>query len=160
MSTSEALVIPSADLWRAPDWQRLWLSTRASQATPWRSLALVPASRGTSPQTILQIATALARTGMVHVGAPIHIADATNITLAQLEPFTEVLNRHVEAGEMVIVALAPAAECVATVPLAKCTDAALLCVVAAQMAAPEARETIAQIGAQRFIGSTIFRIQP
>lgn len=156
MSSAEALVRPGSYLgWSGAEWQRLWLSTRTNRRE-WRSLAVVPAAPGASPQTILQITTSLARTGMVHLGTPIHVADATGITLAQLEPFTEVLNAYVQQGDIVLVALNPLADAVTALPLIKATDAALLCVVRGAMSLAQSKETVTQVGASHFIGSAMF----
>jgi len=116
----------------------------------------VPASRGSSPGTMLQIAITLARTGMVHVGMPVHVADATGITLSQLEPFTEVLTQRMQDGDLLLIALSPLTENVTSLPLAKSADAALLCVVAGEMSLEDAKRTVAQVGHQRFIGSSLF----
>lgn len=108
----------------------------------------------------MQIAFALARTGMVHVGAPIHVADATRVSLAQLEPFREGLEWHMRDGEIMILALSALSENVTSLPLAKTADKALLCVVLGEMATADAKKTVAQIGAGHFIGSGIFRQPP
>src|SRR5690349_14884200 len=42
-AASLAVRDPRIDLWRDPDWQRLWLSMKAR---PWRSLGIVPAGKG------------------------------------------------------------------------------------------------------------------
>jgi hypothetical protein len=155
MSNDALAPILAPNLWRAPDWQRLWLSARSNQLE-WRSLALVPASKGSSSRTILDIATTMARTGMVHIGQPIHVADATNLTLSQLEPFVEALTSFVSQGDLVLVALGALEENVTTLPLAKAVDAALLCVVSGEMSLAQAKSTISQLGPQRFIGSSFF----
>ena len=71
--------------WRDADWQNLWL---ALQARPWTSLAIVPAAAGGPPDFTLIIAVTFARVGILHLGAQIHVADATNISLVHLEQFT------------------------------------------------------------------------
>jgi hypothetical protein len=156
MSNGAITVSSSSEVWQAPEWQRLWLSTRTKKKS-WRSIALVPAGPGTSPETFVQIALSLARTGMVHVGTPIHVADATRITLGQLEPFSEGLASHVRDAEMMVLALSALSDNVTSLPLAKAADCALLCVVLGEMSASDAKATIAQIGASHFIGSAVFR---
>lgn len=159
MSNVAISVAAAPDLWRAEDWQRLWLSTRANKKG-WRSLALVPAGPGVSPELLLQIATTLAHTGMVHVGQPIHVADATRVSLADLVPFSEGLAWHMRDTEMMLLALSALNENVTSLPLAKAADCALLCVVPGAMTMADAKKTVAEVGAGHFIGSAIFRLAP
>ena len=70
-----------ADLWREPDWQRLWLNL---QGRPWHSLAVLPAATGAPADFTLRVAVTLARTGMIHLGRPVHVADASKVPLAYL----------------------------------------------------------------------------
>ena len=78
-SQSLALARPP-EAWRDPAWQRLWL---AIEPRPWRSLALIPAGEGGEPALTLGVAVTLARTGMVHLQSPIHVADAMKMALDQ-----------------------------------------------------------------------------
>ena len=139
--------------WLDPEWQRLWLSV---QARSWNSLALVPAGEGANDNFTVLVAVILSRTGMVHLGAPIQVADATKIILPQLAPFLEEVNRYAGSGERVVIALPPSARSPITVNIAQATDTALLCVLLERMAWAEARRTVARIGASRFLGSAIF----
>jgi hypothetical protein len=144
----------SQEPWRRPDWQSLWL---ASQSRPWRSLALVPAGPGASPEMLVQVAVTLARTGMVHLGTPIHVADATRITLAQLAAFTDELEHYAQQNSMILIALPALSENVTSFSLAQSADLSLLLVLLQQMAVSEARKTVERVGAQRFIGSVVLR---
>lgn len=157
MSNVAITVSGAVDLWQTPDWQRLWLATRTEKKR-WRSLALVPAGPGVTPEILVQIAITLAHTGMVHVGSPIHVADATRLTLAQLVPFSDGLAWHMRETEMMVLALSAISENVTSLPLAKAADAALLCVVLGEMSNADAKATVAQVGASHFIGSALFRL--
>jgi len=159
MSNVAITTSAAPDLWQMADWQRLWLSTRTEKRR-WRSMALVPAGPGVTPETMLQIAVTLAHTGMVHLGAPIHVADATRITLSQLVPFSEELAWHMRETEMMLLALSALSENVTSISLAKTADCALLCVVLGQMSTADAKKTVAQVGASHFIGSAVFRLPP
>jgi hypothetical protein len=140
--------------WRDPEWQRLWL---AVESKPWRSLCLVPAGDGASPDFTLTIAVCLSRTGMVHLGSPIQVADATQVPLNQLTVFLNEVRRCTSSGERLLVALpAPAGSPVAT-SIALSTDAAVLCVLVERMSSVQAKRTVKQIGASRFLGSALFR---
>jgi hypothetical protein len=131
---------PSIEPWRDPDWQRLWL---ALQSSPWKSLALVSAASGAPADFTLRIAVTLARTGMVHLGRSVQVADATKVPLAYLAQFMEEVRRCVKDGDL-------------TVSIAQSADTALLCVLLDKMGSSQAKKTVNQIGASRFIGSAIF----
>ena len=70
---SVELAIPQQfEAWHDAEWQRLWL---AVEARPWRTLALIPAAHGAALDFTLFIAITLSRTGMVHLGSPVQVAD-------------------------------------------------------------------------------------
>jgi hypothetical protein len=139
--------------WRDPEWQRLWL---AVESRPWRSLALVPAGEGASPDFTLIVAVALSRTGMVHLGSPIQVADATRVPLNQLTAFLEEVRRCTSTGERLLVALPAAGTSPITTSIAQSTDAAVLCVLVDRMSAAQAKNTVKLVGQSRFLGSAIF----
>jgi len=141
------------EAWRDPDWQRLWLSLRSKE---WRSLAVVPAAEGAPPDFSLRIAVTLARTGMVHLGRPIQVADASKVPLAHLTSFMEEVRRIVD-NELILIALSPTTESPVSVSIAQAADAALLCVLLENMAWSQAKQTVVRIGQGRFVGSVIFR---
>jgi hypothetical protein len=141
------------DLWRDPEWQGLWLSL---QARPWRSLGIVPAAKGASTDFTLRIAVTLARTGMVHLGGPVQVADATKVPLTYLAPFLEEIRRCTRDGDLIVVALAPIAENPLSVSIAQSLDAAVLCVLLEHMTWSHVRKTVNQIGVGRFVGSVMF----
>src|SRR6266542_627106 len=105
--------------WLRPDWQKFWLTIRSR---PWRSLALVPAGAGGPPDFTLTIAVALARTGTVHLGVPVHVADATRVPLNQMMPLVQEVRRYAEAGDLVIMALGAMSESPVAVSLAQAAD--------------------------------------
>jgi hypothetical protein len=139
--------------WRDADWQKLWLSLKAKS---WSSLAVVPAGPGGPPEFALTIAVTLARIGIVHLGTPVHVADATTIPLTHLEQFSEEVRRVKQEGELVLIALAPATENPITVSLAQTADASVLCVMMDVMSLTESKKTVERIGAARFVGSAVF----
>ena len=143
--------------WKSADWQRLWLASH-SATKPWRSLALVPAGPGAAPELTLQIAVTLAHTGMVHLGAPIHVADGTRLSLGELVPFSEEVTRYTsEQSGMILIALGAISENVTSVSLAQSADSCLLCVLLGKMAIAESKKTLARIGPSRFVGSVVLR---
>jgi hypothetical protein len=140
--------------WKDTDWQKLWLSV---QGRSWSSLAIVPAGSGAPADFTLTIAVTLARIGIMHLGVPVQVADATRIPLVHLVQFVEELSRLREDGELVLMALAPVADNPVTVSLAQKADAALLCVMLEKMSSAEAKKTVERIGSGRFLGSAVFR---
>lgn len=139
--------------WRRADFQRLWLSI---QTEAWRTLALVPASDGQPVEFTLQIAMALARTGMTHLGGQVHVADATTLGMADANHFTAQVRASAQSGP-VLIALAPRSSSPVTTPLAQQADRAVLCVKLGQMKVSEAKLTITEIGLSQFIGSLTVR---
>ena len=141
--------------WADPDWQRLWLSVHK---LPWKVLALIPAGEGGPSDFTMNLAITLSRTGMAHVGAPILVADGTQVPLNLLNPFLADVQACAAAGERVLVAL-PAAQSSPTTPaIAKAADGVLLCVLLKKMLSAEAKRTVKLIGPSKFVGSVI--IQP
>jgi hypothetical protein len=139
--------------WRRTDWQRLWLAARNQ---PWRSLSLVPGGVGAPRDFTVQIAVSLARTGMMHLGVPIHVADGTRVPLAQLMQFVQEIQYHSRSGDLVLVALAPPSENPTAVSLAKTTDQAMLCVLLNRMNMADVKRSVDQIGHKQFLGSATF----
>lgn len=148
-------VSPESEIatWRDPEWQRLWL---AIESRPWRSLAVVPAGKGASLEFTVNIAVALSRTGMVHLGSPVQVADATRIPLNQLTPFLDEVRRCTSTGERLLVALPPTESSPICAAIAQATDAAVLCVLIDRMTSAEAKNTVKVVGHSRFLGSAIF----
>jgi hypothetical protein len=140
--------------WRGIDWQRLWLSL---QAKPWRALALVPASRGGPADFTVTVAVTLARTGMVHLGTPIHVADGTVLELSKVLEFMAEIRHCQDIGHRILIALAPMEDNPITETLVAAADSALLCVMFETMQYGESKRTVNKIGKDRFLGSTIFR---
>lgn len=134
--------------WRVAEWQRLWVAT---QGRPWRSMALVPAGEDGPPDATLEIAMALARTGMRQVGSQIHVADATQLDLEGAREFVSQVRASVNTGP-VILALSPVAKNPVMVPLAQSADCALLCIILGHTKSADAQRTVDEIGKQHFIG--------
>jgi hypothetical protein len=142
---------PARELWNDPSWQRIWL---AIQGKEWRSLAIVPAGQGLGT---LDVAQALVDVGWQHRGLPIGLADLRNVTLPYIDSVIDEVRAHVFAGERVLIALRSVFENPATVPIAQAADRALLCVELGTSRIDRAKESIDQIGHERFVGSVIVR---
>ena len=146
---------PSRNLeaWLDAEWQRLWL---AVESRPWRSLALIPAGDGASNDFTLIVAMTLSRTGMVHLGSSIQIADATQVSLSQLSAFSNEVQRCTSNGQRLLVALPPTKDSAVTVAIAQMVDVSLLCVLSNRMSTEQAKRTVQLVGPARFLGSAIF----
>jgi hypothetical protein len=138
--------------WTDPDWQRLWLTL---DRLPWRTLALVPAGVGAPADFTLTLAVTLSRTGMSHVGAPILVADGTQVPLDQLTAFLADVRACREGGERVIIALSTVTESPTTTSMAKDSDGVVLCLMLGGMRSSDAKRTIKLIGPSKFFGSVI-----
>ena len=139
--------------WGNADWQKLWLSLKAR---PWTALAIVPAAAGAPPDFTMTIAVTLARIGIMHLGTPIHVADATSVPLVHLEQFTDEVRRLNQDGDLVLLALPTVEENPVAVSLAQKAGAALLCILLETMSSAESKRTVDRIGASYFLGSAIF----
>ena len=144
-----------ADRYARIDWEKLWLAT---QRRPWRTLALVPAGCSVPPDFTLTIAASLVRTGMVHLGVPIRIADGTRVSLAQLMEFMSEVGAVINSGDMVMIALGPVKENPTTVSLAQAADHALLCVPLNRVSIAETKHTLQEIGREHFVGGAAFQL--
>lgn len=154
--TSTATSIERAALvepWQDVEWQRLWL---AIQSRPWRTLALLPGGEGAALDFTPRVAMLLSRTGMVHLGRPVQVADATHVPLNQLTAFFNAVAQSTDQGERLLIALPPAGKNAITVEIAQAADAALLCILNERMSGSESKRTVKLVGASRFVGSAIF----
>lgn len=154
MGTELAVRDSRIEPWHDPEWQRLWL---AMQVRPWQSLAVIPASSGAPVDFTLRIAMTLARTGMMHLGRAIQVADGTKVPLAYLTTFMDEVKRCTKDGDLILVALVAPSENPISVSVAQNADCALLCVLLGRMASSQSKRTVAQVGPNRFVGSAIFR---
>lgn len=140
--------------WKQPAWERLWL---AVYRMPWQSLALVPAGN-TSPEFTLEIAVALVYTGSLHLGEPVRLVDGTNVPLSELKQFVDDVGALGSGGARVIVAVGPLRARSTGAAVARAADLALLCVPLEVTKTADARGVIEEVGAERFVGSVVFRL--
>ncbi|HEX3596549.1 MAG TPA: hypothetical protein VHU80_15670 [Polyangiaceae bacterium] len=151
--TALAIRESSSEPWRDVDWQKLWLLLKAR---PWTSIAMIPAGEGAPPDFTLTIAATLARIGVLHLGTPIHVADATNIPLARLEQFQDEIDRLNREGDLVLVALPTVDQSPITVALARKASFSVLCIMLEVMGSADAKRTVERVGRNAFLGSAVF----
>ncbi len=94
---------------------------------------------------------------MVHLAAPIQIADGTEVQLSNVLAFMEDIRHCRQDGYRILIALAPMSQNPVTESIAQSADTSLLCLLFEQMVSSEAMLTVKKIGKDRFIGSAIFR---
>ncbi len=148
LTTTDKILPP----WKHIAWQKLWLAT---QRKDWRTLALVPGSKHGPAEYVKGVAHILARTGMIHRGAPVRVTDGTGLALHDLISFMEQVQRCVAYGDRVILALDAVTENPASIPVAEASDGVVLCVALGQTDMSAAQKTIEEIGRARFIGSIV-----
>ena len=133
------------------DLQRMWLS---AQALEWKSLALVPASDDVS---VIQLAYAFSELGLWNCGESIGVADLRDVPFPSLRGPVEVINWHIQHGKRVIIALRSCVGSIATAPIVRAADCAILCVALGATRIAQANDAVEQVGRDRFIGTLLVR---
>jgi len=136
--------------WDRTDWQRMWLRT---QVRDWRTLALVPGDDQTSTYAVANL---IARLGFEH-GESIQVADTRELRLKYVAAYLEGTRWDATQGDRIIFATRSASSNLATVPIARAADCAILCVSLGTTSLDEVRGTIEQIGRKHFLGSFLVR---
>jgi hypothetical protein len=142
------------NLWDDIRLQQLWLSM---QKRPWRSLALVSASRGVST---IETANVLAKIAWWYSGEPTCVFDMRDLSLRLLEHQLRDMTSQLEGGERIFIPLRSTFENPTAAPLARSADAAILCVALGQSDAKSAEETLNAIGRDRFLGTILLNGAP
>jgi hypothetical protein len=143
MSSGEPLgaQTPTADVYA-----RAWFGLAHH---PWTSVALVPANPGIA---LLTIANAIAAVGNSYAD-PVAVLTAQHVTPASARSLLVELARRNASGDRSIVATAWPLRDAGVIPIARAVDACVLIVRLGETTLREARETIACIGSERFLGS-------
>lgn len=136
--------------WEQDEYQRIWLQMVSRD---WRTLAIVPAEEGMSTYDVANLVMAL---GASH-GESIGVYDFRDVRVNRVIEVVRGARSQLERGERLIFATRSIRENLATIPLARATDGAILCVSIGSTSMGLAAETIDQIGKERFIGSLLVR---
>ncbi|MCL2448512.1 MAG: hypothetical protein FWD17_06160 [Polyangiaceae bacterium] len=134
--------------------QRLWL---AIERREWRSLAVLGAS--TAVETI-RLAELLAQLAWRYRGQPSSVCDLRDLSMRLIEYQVQEMRDQIDEGTRLVVALRSIFENPTATPIAKQTDAVVLCIVLGDTNFKAAEETVATIGRDRVIGSIILRPHP
>jgi hypothetical protein len=150
VASGESLPVSIEGSWDRTAWQRMWLRT---QSRDWRTLALVPGDDQTST---LDVANLMAKLALDR-GESIHVADLRELRLKHVDAFLEGTRWDASHGDRIIFATRSASTNLATVPLARAADCAILCVSLGSTSLGAVRDTIEQIGRKHFLGSLLVR---
>jgi hypothetical protein len=133
--------------------QKLWLAT---QRRRWRSLAFL--SAGGNVDT-LPVAELFAKLAWWYRGQPSCVLDLRDMSLRLVEYHAQEVRAQVDRGYRVAIALRSISESPTAAPLARCADAIVLCVRLGRTEFKAVEETIAEVGADRVLGSIAIRRQ-
>jgi hypothetical protein len=155
---STALVVVPAGIPRPPGdevgLQSLWLSL---QRRSWQSLAIVAAAKGVPT---LETANSLARISWSFTGQPATVFDLQDLSLRLLEHQTRDMAEQLRGGERIFVALRSPGENPTASPIAQAADAVVLCLELGKTDIKTARQTVAAIGKEKFIGTILVKSSP
>jgi hypothetical protein len=129
--------------------QELWLSL---QKRPWRSLAVMGASKGVDS---LAAANRLAKIAWWYTGTPTCVFDMRDLSLRLLEHQLRDMAAQLQGGERIFIALRSTNENPTAAPLAQAADAAVLCIELGKTDMRTARRTLDAVGRDRFIGTLL-----
>ena len=134
--------------WDRPDWQHIWLAT---QARPWRTLAIVPADDHMSTYEVATLITALGQ----HHGEAMGFGDLRDVPLGGVTSVLDKMAWHIGRGERVVLSTRSTRENLATIPLARAADAVILCVTLGTTSIEAVEEAVRHFGRERFLGSML-----
>jgi hypothetical protein len=139
--------------WDRADWLRMWLRTRALE---WQTLALVPGDDQTSTLEVANLIASLGRED----GESVQVADLRALRPRHVAAFLEGTRWEAGKGSRILFATRSVANNLATVPLARGADCAVLCVSLGSTSLASIRDSVEQIGREHFLGSLIVRGGP
>jgi hypothetical protein len=139
-----------ARLQQRADHQRLWLRLLRHE---WRTLAVVPGEEGMSTY---EVARLLVDLGVRH-GESIGLFDVGAVEIEEILGVIKVACKQMSDRDRIIFAARSIKENLATIPLARATDGAVLCVSLGSTSLALVEETIEQVGKDRFFGSLLLQ---
>lgn len=133
--------------------QQLWLSLMRGA---WKSLAVVPTDRGTSPRAVT---AALLEMAELHDLGPFKLIDAEGASLADGARLAQELASAVAEGTRAVVAVDSLVGSLGGAPLVREADAAVLLVRLGTSDFASVRSTIDIVGRERILGAVALRPQ-
>jgi hypothetical protein len=151
-STSLALPPPvEVNIWDDVRLQKLWLGV---ERRDWRSLAVLGASAAVET---IQIAELLAQLAWRYRGRPSGVCDLRDLSMRLIDYEVREMQAQIEAGTRLVVALRSIFENPTAGPIAKQSDAVVLCIALGVTKLKAAEETIAAVGRERVLGSVVLK---
>lgn len=150
MSEPKAIVRWSGELAKCrndPSWQRLWLEVRSAE---WRSVAIIPAEQGMSS---IDVVYGLVSIGNQLVDAPVVVADLRQLPLRLLERAKAEVQRRMDDGETVVIALSSIDENPGSLHLARSADAIVVAVKLHSTPTRKIRDLLQKVGKKRVLGA-------
>jgi hypothetical protein len=141
----------AVNVWDDVRLQKLWLGVDRKD---WRSLAVLGTSR--SLETF-EVAGLIAQLAWRYRGQPSSVFDLRDLSMRLLDYEVQEMRAQMEAGMRLVVPLRSIFENPTAGPIAKQTDAVLLCVALGETNFKSADETIAAVGRDRVIGAIVLR---
>jgi hypothetical protein len=138
-------------IWDDVRLQKLWLGVEKRE---WRSLAVLGASQ--SVETI-HIAELLAQLAWRYRGQPSGVCDLRDLSMRLIDYQVQEMHVQMAGGTRLVVSLRSMFDNPTAVPIAKQTDAVLLCIALGETNFKAAEETIAAVGRDRVLGSIVLR---
>src|SRR6185312_7003214 len=136
--------------WDRADYQRIWMRVASRD---WQTLAVVPVEDGISTVDVANLIVALGAS----YGESIGVFDFRDVRMNRALDVIKAVEQQIERGERLVFATRSIRQNMATIPLARATDGAILCVSMGSTSMRLAGETIEQIGKDRFLGSLLVR---
>ncbi len=130
----------------------LWMLL--TQKEKWSSLVVVPAQPGTSG---LDVGRAIVSVGNQYRERPIRLIDAQGLSLGAASRLVGDIRSQVKQGEMIVTCIDSVITHPVGLAVALAAERALLCVPLGSTQFAEARQTLALIGKERFLGSVTLR---
>jgi hypothetical protein len=117
----------------------------------WRTLALIPADDGVSTYDVASLIVAIG----ARQGATIGLFDFRDVRMNRVYGVIDEVAASMRDDERVVFAARSVKENLATVPLARSTDGAILCVTLGSTPLSLIEEAVDKIGRDRFFGSLV-----
>lgn len=140
-----------ASVWDDVRLQKLWL---AIDRREWRSLAVLGASTGVET---IQISELIAHLAWRYRGQPSTVCDLRDLSMRLVDYQVREMRAQVDEGIRLVVALRSMFENPTAPPIARQTDAIVLCIALEKTNLKAAEETISEVGRERVLGSIILR---
>jgi hypothetical protein len=133
--------------------QRLWLGVERRE---WRSLAIIGASQGLET---IHLAELFAQLAWRYRGQPSSVCDLRDLSMRLIDYQVREMHAQLDEGLRLVVSLRSIFDNPTAAPIAKQTDAVIVCIAMGETVLKKAEETVNAVGRERVIGSILLRPQ-